>query len=69
MKGEIGRVVIYAEIDGEVKQVILSQERMHLLMQMAAGLSDDGHLRFIPAPGMAFIEQKLPRGHHDRTGA
>lgn len=61
MSGEIGRVVIYAEIDGEVKQVILSQERMQLLMQMAAGLSDDGRLRVIPAPGMAFVEQKLPR--------
>lgn len=61
MKGEIGRVVIYAEIDSEVKQVILSQEHMQLLMQMAAGLSDDGQLRVIPAPGMAFIEQKLPR--------
>lgn len=61
MSGEIGRVVIYAEIDGEVKQVILSQDRMQLLIQMAAGLSDDGQLRVIPAPGMAFIEQKLPR--------
>lgn len=61
MKGEIGRVVIYAEIDGEVKQVVLSQERMRLLMQMAAGLSDDGELRVIDAPGMAFFEQKLPR--------
>jgi hypothetical protein len=61
MKGEIGRVVIYAEIDGEVKQVILPQERMLLLMQMAAGLSDDGELRVIEAPGMVFVEQKLPR--------
>lgn len=61
MSGEIGRVVIYAEIDGEVKQVVLPPERMQILIKMAEGLSDDGRLRVIPAPGMAFVEQKLPR--------
>ena len=41
---EIGRVSLIVEIDGEVCAVALPQERLQLVVDMAAGLSDTGRL-------------------------
>ncbi|MGB8928220.1 MAG: hypothetical protein WCC49_14740 [Pantoea agglomerans] len=57
MVEQIGRVVVYAEINGEVMQVVLPKDRAHILLKMMSSLSDSGKLEVMPAPGMAFFER------------
>lgn len=57
MVEQIGRVALYAEINGEVMQVVLPKTRMKILLTMASGLSDSGKLEITPATGMAFVER------------
>jgi hypothetical protein len=47
---EIGRINIAVEIDGAVCFVVLPQDKLRLLMNMAAGLSYSGALTVIKAP-------------------
>lgn len=54
---QIGRVVVYAEINGEVMQVVLPKDRAPILLTMMSSLSDSGKLEVMPAPGMAFVER------------
>jgi len=54
---QIGRVVVYAEINDEVMQVVLPKNRAPILLTMMSSLSDSGELEVMPAPGMKFVER------------
>jgi len=47
---QIGRVCVGVEIGGKVHFVNLPQDRLRMLVSMAAGLSDDGKVPVIEAP-------------------
>lgn len=53
---KVGRVCLAVEIDGKPCFVALPQERLLMLVKMAAGLSDTGSLPVIEAPGFRFEE-------------
>lgn len=54
---QIGRVVVYAEINGEVMQVVLPKDRAPILLTMMSSLTESGKLEVMPAPGMSFVER------------
>jgi len=41
---EIGKVSLIVELDGQVCAVVLPQERMRMLVELASSLSDTGKL-------------------------
>lgn len=47
---KIGKISIALEVDDKVCFVILPEDRMRLLMDLAAQLSDNGKLQVVKAP-------------------
>lgn len=55
-KGQLGRSVLYVEINDQICIVALDQDRMRMLCKLAEGLSDDGKLQVLPAPSGTTFE-------------
>lgn len=59
-KGQLGRAVLYVEVDNKICIVALDQDRMRMLCKLAEGLSDDGKLHVMPAPVGTVFESLSP---------
>ena len=56
---DIEKVSLAVQIEGKAYFVALDRDKLHLLVQMAQGLSENGKLNVIPAPeGFAFKQIK-----------
>jgi hypothetical protein len=56
---EIEKVSLAVQIKGKPYFVALDSDKLHLLIQMAQGLSDNGKINVIPAPeGFEFKQIK-----------
>ncbi len=54
---KIGRISIAVEVDGKVCLVALPDDRMRMLLDLAASLSDNGKLQVVKAPEAYHFEE------------